>query len=73
MLLGLFVLVLTPDPPLTIDTRSLAHTVVVEDFWLVGMLKYAFSFPFTVGVTGVVGCADSAVTVIVLVKGIASC
>jgi hypothetical protein len=36
------------------------------------MLKYAFSFPLTLGVTGVFGCVASTDDVTVLEKGIAS-
>jgi hypothetical protein len=63
----------TPLPPLTIDARSFAYTVVEGPFCVdVGMLKYALSFPLTLGVAGVVGCVASALVVTVLEKGMAS-
>lgn len=73
MVFGLLVLLLTPDPPFAMDTRSLARTVVVDGLWLVGVLKLAFSLPFTLGVVGTVDCAESAGMTTVFVKGSASC
>lgn len=70
---GLFVLLLTPDPPLAIDTKSLARTVVVDDLWFVGVLKVAFSLPFALGVVVVDDSGGSGGTMTVFVKGRASC